>query len=147
MTTSRNRRHSTLMPLVPLNTGSIMLLIVMLSIRLFACLSVCLSICHFTSRVRSISPSPVKAFLQLPDTKMICRVYRYHQICQRTSWSYFKVQDMVRRSAEKKNYNSTFTSDVAVSICSLHIERWNPLHISVTKCRSFCERLTECSPY
>ena len=54
---------------------------------------------------------------------------------------------MVRRSAEKKDYNSTFTSDVAVPICSLHIERWNPLHISVTKCRSFCERLTEFSPY
>ena len=60
-----------------------MLLVVMLSVRLFACLSACLavhhiSICHLNSRVRSISPSPVKAFLQLPDTKMICRVYRYH---------------------------------------------------------------------
>ena len=51
-------------------------------VRSSVCLSVrlpvCLSICHFTSRVRSISPSPVKAFLQLPDTKMICRIYRYH---------------------------------------------------------------------
>ena len=83
VTTSRNRRHSTLMPLFHLNTGSIMLLVVMLSIRLFACLPVCLSvhhisICHLTSRVRSISPSPVKAFLQLSDIKMICRSYRYH---------------------------------------------------------------------
>ena len=71
------------MPLVHLNTGSIMLLVVMLSVHLFACLSARLSvhhisICHLTSRVRSISPSPVKAFLQLPDTKMICRIYRYH---------------------------------------------------------------------
>ena len=75
MTTSRNKRHSTLMPLVlHLNTGSIMLLAVMLSIHLFACLSVCLpvhhiSICHLTSRVRSISPSPVKAFLEFPDSR------------------------------------------------------------------------------
>ena len=96
-----------------------------------------ISICHLTSHVRSISPSPVKAVLQLPDTKMICRIYCYHLICQRRSWPYFKIQDMVRRSAEKKNYNSTFTSDLAVPICSLHIERWNTLHISVTKCRFF----------
>ena len=34
------------MPLVHLNTGSIMLLVVMLSVRLFACLSVCLSIIY-----------------------------------------------------------------------------------------------------
>ena len=67
------------MPLVHLNTGSIMLLVVMLSVRLSACLSVHhISICNLTSRVRSISPSPVKAFLQLPDTKMICRIYRDH---------------------------------------------------------------------
>ena len=140
------------MPLVHLDTDSIMLLVVMLSVHLSDCQYVCLSvhhisICHFTSRVRSISPSPLKAFLQLPDTKMMCRIYRYHRICQRTSWSYFKVYHMVRRCAEKKNYSSTFTSDVAVPICSLHIERWNPLHISVTKCSFFCERLTECSPY
>ena len=44
--TSRNRRHSTLMPLVYLSTGSIMLLVVMLSVRLFGCLSVCLSIIY-----------------------------------------------------------------------------------------------------
>ena len=52
------------MALVQLNTGSIMLLVVMLSVRLFVCLSV-----HLNSRVRSISPSPVKAFLQLSDTR------------------------------------------------------------------------------
>ena len=34
------------MPLVHLNTGSIMLLVVMLSVRLFGCLSVCLSIIY-----------------------------------------------------------------------------------------------------
>ena len=49
VTTSRNRRHSTLMPLYHLNTGSIMLLVVMLSIRLFACLSVCPSYIHLSS--------------------------------------------------------------------------------------------------
>ena len=75
---------STLMPFVHVYTGSIMLF-VMLSVRQSGCLSVCLSvcpsyisICHLTSRVRSISPSPVKAFLQLPDSKMICRMYRYY---------------------------------------------------------------------
>ena len=41
LTTSRNTRHSILMPLVHLYTGSIMLLVVMLSIRLSVCLPVC----------------------------------------------------------------------------------------------------------
>ena len=50
------QRHSTLMPLIHLNTGSIMLL-VMLSIRLFACLPVCLSI---------IYPSVIMAYFSCP---------------------------------------------------------------------------------
>ena len=45
-TTSRNRRNSTLIPLVHLNTGGIMLLVVMLSVRLSVCLPVCQSIIY-----------------------------------------------------------------------------------------------------
>ena len=129
-----------------------MLLVVMLSVVcLPICLSACLSvhqisICHLTSPVRSISSSPVKAFcnfLILMNAEFIVITKSVKERHGHT----FKVQDMVRRSAEKKNYKSTFTSDVAVPICSLHKERSNPLHISLTKCRFFCERLTECSPY
>ena len=151
MTTSRNSRHSTLMPLVHLNTGSIMLLVVMLSVHLFACLSVCLSVCpsyiHLSfSHVRSISPSPVKVFWQLPDTKTICKfIVTTKSVKERHGYTlkYKPWSDEVQR--KRTITLLTFTSDVAVPICSLHIERWNPLHISVTKCGVFfCERLTEC---
>ena len=150
MTTFRNRRTSTLMSLVPLNMGSNLLLVVTLSVRLFGCLSVHLPVCPSYIHLSSYFSCPLhifftsESFFQLSDTKMICKIYRLHQFCQRTSWPYFKVYGMVRRRAEKKNYNSTFTSDVVVPICSLHIERLNLILISVMKCRIFCESLTEC---
>ena len=64
------------MPHVHLNTGSIMLLVVMLSVRLFAYLSVCLSVCPSYIHLSSYFSCPLhifftsESFLQLPDTKM-----------------------------------------------------------------------------
>ena len=76
VTTSRNRRHSTLIPLVHLNTGSIMLLVVMLSVRFFACLSVCLSVCPSYIHLSSYFSCPLHIsvtiesfFLQLPKLR------------------------------------------------------------------------------